>query len=191
MAAPKTITLTVINDLIYDQRMKRICTSLSSAGYNVKLVGRQLGSSVTLNDEPYKQARLGCFFTKGKAMYLEFNLRLLFYLLFTKSDCFCAIDLDTILPCYIASKVRNAKRVYDAHELFTEQKEIVTRPAIQKLWLKVEKFAVPRFALGYTVNHFIKEEFYNRYKVKYEVVKNMPVLTKGIRQIDTASLCII
>ncbi|MDB5192805.1 MAG: glycosyltransferase family 4 protein [Segetibacter sp.] len=171
-----TITFTVINDLTYDQRMKRICTSLSQQGYHVKLVGRKLKTSVALVEEPYRQKRLNCFFSKGKAMYLEFNLRLLFHLLFSKTYGFCAIDLDTILPCYIASTIRGKRRVYDAHELFTEQKEIVIRPSIQKLWLKVERFAVPKFELGYTVNKFIADEFYNRYGVKYEVVKNMPVV---------------
>lgn len=111
-------------------------------------------------------------------MYFEFNVRLLFYLLFVSNDCYCAIDLDTILPNYFASVIRRKKRVYDAHELFTEQKEIVTRPAIYKLWLKVEKFAVPKFLHGYTVNDFIKEEFKKRYGVNYAVVRNLPNLNR-------------
>jgi glycosyltransferase involved in cell wall biosynthesis len=109
-------------------------------------------------------------------MYLEYNLRLFFFLLFHPTDAICAIDLDTILPCYFASVIRGKKRIYDAHELFTELKEVVTRPKIQKLWLRVEKFAVPKFTYGYTVNKFISDEFERRYNVKYEVVKNMPVL---------------
>lgn len=107
-------------------------------------------------------------------MYAEYNLRLFFYLLFVKADLYCAIDLDTILPVYFAAKIRNKKRVYDAHELFTEQKEIVTRPAIQKMWLKVEQFAVPKFLHGYTVNNFIAEEFKRRYRVEYSIVRNLP-----------------
>jgi glycosyltransferase involved in cell wall biosynthesis len=109
-------------------------------------------------------------------MYLEFNLRLFFFLLFHPTDAICAIDLDTIMPCYFASVLKGKIRIYDAHELFTEQKEIVTRPRIQKLWLRVEKFALPKFKYGYSVNKFIAEEFERRYNVKYEVVKNMPVL---------------
>ena len=107
-------------------------------------------------------------------MYAEYNLRLFFYLLSVKADLFCAIDLDTILPVYFASKIRGKKRVYDAHELFTEQKEIVTRPVIQKMWLKVEQFALPKFLHGYTVNDFIAEEFKRRYGVNYGIVRNLP-----------------
>ena len=154
--------------------MQRICGSLAANGFTVKLVGRKLSDSIPLTDQLFKQKRLTCWFTKGKLMYLEYNLRLFIYLLFTKTDCICAIDLDTILPVYFISKLRNKKRVYDAHELFTEQKEIVTRPAIHKLWLGIERFAVPKFPLGYTVNSFIVEELKRRYGVNYKVVRNLP-----------------
>ena len=109
-------------------------------------------------------------------MYLEFNLRLFFHLLFIKADVLCAIDLDTILPVYFASALRHKLRVYDAHELFTEQKEIVTRPAIHRMWLAVERFAVPKFPKGYTVNQFIVDELKRRYNVQYAMVRNLPLL---------------
>jgi glycosyltransferase involved in cell wall biosynthesis len=173
----RKLTFTVINDLTYDQRMQRICSSLTNAGYKVTLIGRQLPGSLPLRQQPFQQKRLTCFFSKGRLMYIEFNLRLLFYLLLISTDCYCAIDLDTILPNYVASAVRKKKRVYDAHELFTELKEIVTRPAIHKIWLQVERFALPRYQHGYTVNEFIANEFLTKYGVHYSVVRNLPLLT--------------
>lgn len=187
----KSITFTVTNDLTYDQRMQRICGTLSSEGYNVLLVGRKLSSSLPVKEETYKQKRLPCFFAKGKLMYFEFNIRLFISLLFITTDCYCAIDLDTILPNYYASKIRRKKRVYDAHELFTEQKEIVTRPAIHKVWLKIEKFAVPKFTNGYTVNRFIADEFNKRYGVNYPVVRNLPTLQRLLRATDKINRFII
>jgi glycosyltransferase involved in cell wall biosynthesis len=172
----RRIVFTVINDLSYDQRMQRICSSLANAGYNVTLIGRNLKSSISIQQQSYNQKRLSCWFSKGKLMYIEFNLRLFIHLLFTSADCICAIDLDTILPCCFITSLKNIKRVHDAHELFTEQKEIVTRPAIQKLWLKVEKYAVPKFQFGYTVNDFIAAELKRRYGVTYSVIKNLPKL---------------
>ena len=169
------ILLTVTNDLSYDQRMQRICTSLSNAGYEAVLIGRKLKTSKPLDSFPFIQKRLSCFFSKGILFYSEYNLRLFFFLLFNKADAYCAIDLDTIIPVYLASFIRNKPRVYDAHELFTEQKEIVTRKLIYKIWLSVERFAVPRFPKGYTVNLFIQEEFKRRYGVNYGIVRNMPV----------------
>ncbi len=169
------IVFTVTNDLSYDQRMQRICSSVSGAGYSAMLVGRKLKSSSALPLQNFTQKRLNCIFTKGALLYLEYNIRLFFYLLFTKADAFCAIDLDTILPVYFASAARGKKRVYDAHELFTEQKEIVTRRNIHRFWLAIEQFAVPKFKYGYTVNHFIKEEFKRRYGADYTIVRNLPL----------------
>jgi glycosyltransferase involved in cell wall biosynthesis len=93
-------------------------------------------------------------------------------LLFVKTDCFCAIDLDTILPVLYASIIRRKKRVYDAHELFTEMEEVVTRAATHKMWLAIERHAVPRFPSGYTVNESYVREYEARYGVRYAVVRN-------------------
>lgn len=171
-----TIYLTVTNDLNYDQRMARICNSLAGAGYTVVLVGRKMKASAPCSSTQYGQVRLNCWFSKGKIFYAEYNLRLFFFLLFKKMDCICAIDLDTILPCLFISRIKKTKRVYDAHELFCEMKEIVTRPAIYKMWKKIERFAVPKFPKGYTVNEPIAAAFTKMYGVQYEVIRNISVL---------------
>src|SRR4029078_2918224 len=66
--------------------------------------------------------------------------------------------------------------VYDAHEYFSQQKEIVTRPKIYKIWHWIEKTFVPRFPKGYTVGHQIAATFRKIYKVDYEVIRNVPLL---------------
>src|ERR1700761_2866010 len=77
----KRIYFTVTNDLNYDQRMIRICRSLAAAGYSVVLTGRRLPGSPPLRTETFEQKRLHCWFHKGKLFYLEFNIRLFFFLL--------------------------------------------------------------------------------------------------------------
>jgi len=171
---------TVTTDLTYDQRMIRICTSLANAGYEVVLVGRKVKTSVPLSAMPFKQKRINCLFEKGKLFYAEYNVRLFFYLLFKKMNGIIAIDLDTILPCYFISKVKKIKRVYDAHELFCEMKEVATRPSIYKFWKKIERFTVPKFIKGYTVNQPIANEFKKMYDVNYDVIRNISVLTPFI-----------
>lgn len=163
--------------------MIRICTSLTDAGYDVTLVGRKLRSSIPLIIQPFKQKRINCFFENGKLFYAEYNIRIFFYLLFKKMDCIGAIDLDTILPCYFISKIKKIKRVYDAHELFCEMKEIVTRPGIYNIWKKIERFAVPKFPRGYTVNQPIANEFTKMYGVDYEVIRNIALL-KAINPVE-------
>jgi glycosyltransferase involved in cell wall biosynthesis len=154
--------------------MQRICTSLSNAGYIVLLVGRKLKNSLPLTKEGFQQKRLHCFFNKGFLFYAEYNVRLFCFLLFIKMNAVCAIDLDTILACYFISVVRRKKRIYDAHELFTEMKEVITRPLVKKAWMNIEAFAVPKFKNGYTVSHSIADEFKNRYEVDYAVIRNLP-----------------
>jgi len=167
--------------------MIRICSSLAKEGYDVTLVGRKLTKSIPLQSFSFKQKRLPCFFTKGPLFYAEYNLRLFFWLLFQKADCLCAIDLDTILPCLFVSLLKKTKRVYDAHELFCEVKEVVTRPSRYQLWKRIEQFAVPKFKNGYTVCKPIAEEFKKMYAVDYEVVRNVPVKKEGNKQLATGN----
>lgn len=172
----KRIYFTVTNELTYDQRMHRICGTLAAAGYEVHLVGRKLQHSLPLSPCAYQQHRLRCWFTAGKAFYTEFNIRLFFYLLFRRMDALCSIDLDTILPGYLITRIKRIPGVYDAHELFTELKEVIARPAIHRFWLGVEKRMVPRFKAGYTVSEGIAAEFNRRYGVHYPAIRNMPLL---------------
>lgn len=172
----KKLFFTITNDCTFDQRMIRICSSLAHAGYNVTLVGRTEQHSIPLKEMPFRQKRLNCFFSRGIQFYIEYNLRLFFYLLFRKADLFCAIDLDTILPVLAVSRLRGIKRVYDAHELFCEMKEIATRPRIYRFWKRVEKATVPHFDHNYTVNTPIAEEFEKLYGKQFEVIRNVPLL---------------
>lgn len=162
--------------------MDRICNSLAANGYAVTLVGRKLKSSLSLQQKKYRQKRLNCLFNKGPLFYIEYNTRLFFFLLFRKIDCVCAIDLDTILPCLFISKIKSVQRVYDAHEYFTEMKELWTRPRVQKMWRFIEKFSVPQFKYGYTVSEGLAELFNNKYQRSYIVIRNLPML----RPLDTS-----
>lgn len=170
----KRLVFTVTNDLNYDQRMIRICSSLNNAGYDVLLVGRK--SSNPSIKKQFLQKRLYCFFNRGKLFYLEYNLRLFLFLLFTRFDLICAIDLDTIIPCYFVSVLKGQKRVYDAHELFCEMKEIISRPVVFRIWKWIEKTFVPKFKYGYTVNIYIRDILKKDYHVNYSIIRNMPVL---------------
>lgn len=162
--------------MTYDQRMNRICTSLAENGYTVTLVGRKMKSSLPLMNKKYDQKRIRCWFNKSKLFYAEYNVRLFFFLLFKKMDAICAIDLDTILPCLYISRLKKIPRIYDAHELFTELPEVISRPTILKVWAKIEKKAVPKFKWAYTVSESIAQEFNRRYGINFKTIRNVPVL---------------
>lgn len=165
---------TVTNDLTYDQRMIRICTSLSQAGYEVWLVGRALPGSKPLYPQPFQQHRLRCHFQAGKLFYLEYNLRLLYWLYRQSFDALCAVDLDTILPAFFWCRLRKKPLVYDAHEYFTETPEVIRRPAVQKVWEAVARFCIPRLKYAYTVGDMLAERFTQRYGTPFAVVRNLP-----------------
>ncbi len=172
----KKIIFTVTNDLNHDQRMIRICSTLAEAGYMVELVGVKRSAAAPLTRRPYRQKRLPCFFNSGPGFYAWYNIRLFFYLLFQKADIICCIDLDTMLPVWLVSTLKNTKRVYDAHEYFSQQKEVISRPGVYRVWKWIEKKMIPKFKHGYTVSQSIATEFKTLYAVNYEVIRNVPFL---------------
>jgi len=172
----KKIVFVISNDLKYDQRMRRICHSLQSNGYEVTLIGTNLRSNAKPSSARYNQVQLNCLFKKGKLFYAEFNIKAFFRLLFTSFDAVCAIDLDSIIPCYLVSKLRNKTRVYDAHELFCELPEIIARPNIYKTWKRVERWCLPHFKHGYTVSDSISAEYNRMYGHHYATIRNMSLL---------------
>ncbi|GAB4242040.1 MAG: glycosyltransferase [Saprospiraceae bacterium] len=178
----KKIVFTVTNDLTYDQRMHRICTSLATEGYDVLLVGRQLPESVPLEDRSYKQVRLRPFFRKGKVFYLEYNIRLLLYLLRIKWDGVCAIDLDTLAPCFLASKIRKRPCVYDAHEYFSEVPEVQDRPLTKTVWELLARTLIPKVRFAYTVGPMLARILSDRYKTEFQVIRNVPYAVAEFRE---------
>jgi glycosyltransferase involved in cell wall biosynthesis len=159
--------------------MQRICTSLANAGYDVLLVGRKLKNSVPLTEEVYSQRRLHPFFTKGKLFYIEYNIRLFFFLFAQQFDIICGIDLDTVLPAWLIAHWKKKKVVYDAHELFPEVPEVIDRRFTKKVWNWVEKFAIKRITNCYTVSEGLADYFESKYGRKFEVIRNFPLAENG------------
>lgn len=170
----KKILIAVTNDLTYDRRMQRIAGSLVEGGYDVTMIGRQLNSSLSIEIQSFKQVRLKCKFNKGKLFYLEYNLRLFWYLLRQKANIVYAVDLDTIMACFIASVPKGWKRVYDAHEYFTEVPEVVNRPVTQFVWTIVAALFIPLAHLRYTVGQALAEVMGKRYQCTFHVIRNVP-----------------
>jgi glycosyltransferase involved in cell wall biosynthesis len=156
--------------------MIRICSSLAANGYTVLLVGRKLKTSQPLAERPFRQLRLNCIFNKGKLFYLEYNIRLFFLLLIKEADILCPVDLDTILPAFLVSRLRKKELAYDAHEYFTEVPEVISRPLVKKAWISIERLTVPRLKHAYTVGPAIAGLFREKYNTNFEVIRNVPNL---------------
>ena len=170
----KKIIVSVVSDLVTDQRVNRAATALHEAGFQVTLVGRRKKSSLPVSPRPYSVKRFNLLFETGPFFYLHYNFCLFIYLLFNKADVYVSNDLDTLLANFLASKLKGVKLVYDSHEYFTEVPELVSRPAVQSIWLKLEKWIFPKLKKVMTVNDSIASFYREKYNVPVYVVRNLP-----------------
>ena len=129
----KRAIVCVTNDLCTDQRVHKTCMALGKCGYKVLEYGRLLNDSQPL-ERPYTTHRTKHWFNKGAQFYAEYNIRLFFFLIFSKFDLVFANDLDTLPATFLASKIKGKKIIYDTHEYFTETPELTSRPVIQRIW---------------------------------------------------------
>lgn len=166
--------VSVTNDLATDNRVHRTCTVLQELGYDVLLVGRQLPGSLPL-ERPYRTRRMRLLFNKGPLFYAEYNLRLFFLLLLSRATFFFSNDLDTLLPNFLAARLRGKKLVYDTHEFFTEVPELVQRPRVRAVWLTIERRIFPKLRTVITVNQSIADAYRERYGTVLHVVRNIPM----------------
>lgn len=169
------IILSVINDLVTDQRVHRISISLQVTGHNVLLVGRRLKYSLPVSDRSYNTKRFRLLFTKGLLFYAEYNIRLFLFLLFKKADILVSNDLDTLPANFIASKLKGTALVYDSHEYFTEVPELEGRSFARNTWLRIERYILPKVKYSYTVCESIADIYNNKYGINMQVVRNFPV----------------
>ncbi len=169
----KRIAISVINDLVTDNRVHKVATVLQEMGYEVTLIGRLLPESLPVN-RTYNTHRMSLFLKKGPGFYIEYNLRLFFVLLFSKFDVFVANDLDTLLPNFLVSKMTKSPLYYDSHEYFTEVPELVDRPKVRKVWEKLERGLLPKVRNAYTVCQSIAEAYRYKYGTYFQVVRNVP-----------------
>jgi glycosyltransferase involved in cell wall biosynthesis len=172
--SPKTIIVSVINDLATDQRVLRTCSVLKERGFEVILFGRELKNSPSVAHLPYKTKRIKMLFTKGPLFYFFYNIRLYFFLMGNKADALFANDLDTLWANYRAAKIKNIPLIYDSHEIFCEVPELQKTPMKKRIWERLEKRLVPKLKHCITVNQSIADYFHKKYGAVFSVVRNIP-----------------
>ncbi len=173
----KKIIVSVTTDLVTDQRVHKVCNSLQNAGYDILLLGREKRDSFILIKKKYKVRRFKLFFEKGFLFYLTYNIRLFFFLLFSRVDILLANDLDTLLPNYLVSKLKGIPIVYDNHEYFTGVPELTQRPFVRGIWKKIEVFIFPKLKYVYTENESKRRLYEEEYNVPLSVIRNLPLLS--------------
>ena len=154
----------------YDRRMQRIAMSMQDEGHKVEWISR---SDKRSDVDGINHVALNPIFGSGFLFYAFFNLRLFVRLLFKKYNLIYSVDLDTVLACYLVSKIRRKAIVFDAHEYFTEVPELINRPSVKKLWEKIANFCLPNIKYNITVGQELSKIFTERYNQSYEVIGNI------------------
>jgi glycosyltransferase involved in cell wall biosynthesis len=169
----KRVIVSVTNDLVIDQRVHKVCTTLIKQNFDVLLIGRKSSNSISINRD-YPIYRMKLYFNKGFLFYAEYNVRLFIKLLFLKKDVLLSNDLDTLLSNYFISRILHKNLIYDSHELFTEIPELIDRPKTKKIWLFIEKKILPKLDYCYTVSNSIANHYGNLYGSSFKVIRNLP-----------------
>ena len=165
--------MAVTTDVVSDMRVRKVCDFLLSKNTHVEVVGGRMPNTFETS-LPFKIKLFNLLFKRGVLFYAEYNLRFFFYGLFKRFDVIVANDLDTLLPCYLLSKLKKAELVYDSHEYFTESVGLQNRPSVRGIWLKIERWILPKVQHAYTVSPSIAKEYSQKYNVDFKLVRNFP-----------------
>lgn len=170
------VLVSVFNNLYTDQRVEKVCRTLSEAGYDIELIGNNWGGLPEMQ-RPYPFSRISLKSKSLKLAYPEFNWKLYQELLkkADKNTILLSNDLDTLLANYLVSKKLSIPLVFDSHEIFTEMPAI-NRRFTQKIWRILEKFIVPKLKFMMTASESYADWFAKTYGIERPtVVQNFPV----------------
>jgi len=179
------IIISVISDLVTDQRVNRTAHAFHSQGHEVIVIGRKMKKSMSMDPRPYRVVRFSLLFEKGPMFYITYNIRLFFYLLMHEATVYYANDLDTLLPNWLISRMYGSRLIYDSHEYFTGVPELESRPGVQKIWKRLERMMFPSLSYIITVNDSIADLYQQEYHKRVVVVRNVPDVPPGAEVKDS------
>ena len=179
----KRIIISVSSDLCTDQRVHKTAVTLQQMGFEVLLLGRMLPDSFPI-ERTYKYKRLSLIFKKEVWFYIEYNIRLFFFLLSSKSDLYLSNDLDTLLPNFLISRLKSKPLVYDSHEMFCEGPELQGRRFVQSVWRTIEKWILPKLKHTYTVSQSIADNYNKQYNTNFQIIRNIPKLEVKKKKVE-------
>jgi glycosyltransferase involved in cell wall biosynthesis len=158
--------------------MQRIAQCLHNAGYKVHLIGRSLDASEPNFTQEFRTTHIQCKRKKGFAAYLEFNIRLFFFLIRKPFDILHLADPDTGIAGFKLKLFKRCKLVYDSHELFIHVPELHNQAFKKMLWYWVEKAVVKVSNARITVSESVGKELKRMHGRAFEIVRNVPLLEK-------------
>lgn len=168
------VIVSAFSNLYTDQRIEKVCETLSKEGYEIFLIGNDWGGAPKMTrNYPFK--RIKQFSKSLKTAYPEFNWKLYGELkkVADGDTILLANDLDALLPNVLISKKLNIPLVFDSHEIYTEMPAIQGK-FTQKIWRYLEKKLLPNLKYMMTESQSYADWFSEKYGVEPVVVRNIP-----------------
>lgn len=173
--AKERIIIAVTNNLVSDNRVAKMAGYLEQRGFDVWLVGRTWPGGKIPYGRPGKVFRFSLLFNKGPLFYVSINFRIFLFLLFHRSKWIISVDLDTLPACVIAGKIKGVPVIMDSHEYFPEVPELQHRPAVKKIWLRIERLFIHAIRAGITVSPGLVNIYKEKYSLDFLLVRNVPL----------------
>lgn len=149
-----------------DPRVENEAEALTKAGYNVKLFAwdRELKSKriEKIKGLRIERIRIKSTFGKGSKQifkFLKFNQKLFFKLLRSNFDIVHCHDFDTLIPGFLAAKLKRKKLVFDSHEFYPAMMKDQGLKSLSKIANKLQSFIAKRVNLIIAVNHLLQRIF--------------------------------
>jgi glycosyltransferase involved in cell wall biosynthesis len=165
--------------------------SLANAGYRVRLIGckYELPASRRRSDGPIEVVEVPLGTRRGRISVLgraETLLRLWLAVIRTPARAYHAHNVHVAPAAWISSRLRRAKLVYDAHELYGEASGGLPVPQVTApITRAVERFMVRRSDAVITTNLSRVEHLRERYgRESIEVLGNVPLKVDDVTPLD-------
>jgi glycosyltransferase involved in cell wall biosynthesis len=180
----------VVADLAFDARVRKEVGSLAAAGYRVVVVGcaYELSTTRRRRDEGADfvevplGSRSGSVSILSRAVTL---LRMWLVVIRTSARVYHAHNIHPFPAAWLASRIRRARLVYDAHELYGESADPGRLAAVVS-WMngRIERFAVRRSDVVITTNCSRSSVLGERHGRTALVLENVPRLVEEVRPLD-------
>jgi glycosyltransferase involved in cell wall biosynthesis len=179
----------VVSDLQYDARVWKEARSLAVAGYSVVVLGcaydlsgprRRRAEGVEVVEIP-----LGMRGKPSLPRRAQTLMRLWIEIIRTPARVYHAHNVHTAPPAWLASRLRRARLVYDAHELYGEGSDANLPRLAAIAGGRLERFIVRRSDAVITTNRFRAEVLRERHGAReVEVLANVPPLSLTVEPLD-------
>lgn len=168
-----SVSIWTTSQLKYDQRIRRIISTIESIGGTVTVWDRKTAA--------YPEGKIEPRWNHGPGMYLDYNRRIARLVSQHKTDLIYAADID-VMPGLMWGTSGNDKTplLLDLHEWYPEVIELEKKPLKRVLWRWVERRSVEFATAHMTVNQSLKRIFEAQYGQSFTVVRNVPELLPGV-----------